>query len=152
MNMKFSLNGAVSIASRCGSNLELAARMGVENIVLFGKSVDEIDTLRDYRPWEVAESNPELKGALAFIEKMLPRFPDGRMVLPLLSTMRDSDPYFTLLDFADYTEKQNTVDTLYGDTRRWMTMSLMNIAHSGWFSSDRVARQYAQEIWKVEKP
>jgi len=148
-NMKFAFNGAITIASRCGSNMEMLERIGGENIVVFGRGIEELEALRDYRPWETVDANPHLKDIFSFIEQSLSTFPDGHAVLPLLATLRDTDPYYILLDFADYIEKQNTVDALYIDRRRWLSMSLMNIAHSGYFSGDRMVKQYADELWHI---
>jgi starch phosphorylase len=149
-NMKASLNGAVIMASKCGSNMEMIGHLGTDNTIAFGRNAEDIETLRDYRPWELVDSCKHLKEIFLFIEQSLSQFPDGHAVHPLLATLRDSDPFFVLADFEDYIEKQNTVDTLYNDHKRWLSMSLMNIAHSGYFSSDRTVKQYAEEFWHIE--
>ena len=122
-------------------------RLGAENVVSFGHTVEELTELRDYRPYEMLDKDPELKAVFSFLEEAIGQFPDGHSVYPLLASLQDSDPYYVMLDFADYIARQNMVDTLYADRPRWLTMSLMSIANSGWFSSDRAVREYARDIW-----
>ncbi|MBD3392472.1 MAG: glycogen/starch/alpha-glucan family phosphorylase [Chitinivibrionales bacterium] len=149
-NMKFAINGAVTIASKCGSNVEMIERIGSENVVAFGHGVGDIEALKEYKPYEVLESSAELKAVFSFLEKALSQFPDGHAVYPLLSSLQDADPFYVLLDFEDYVAKQRMVDEIYQDRLRWLAMALMNVANCGWFSSDRAVREYAAEIWNVE--
>jgi starch phosphorylase len=149
-NMKASLNGALTIASRCGSNIELAERIGSENIVMFGKTAGELMSMRDYRPWEIVKSDPDLKDIFAFIDSVLSKMPEGDLsVRPLLATIQDSDQYFILADFRDYVQKQDSIDAMYGDRMKWLATCVNNISRSGYFSSDRVIMQYSEKMWNV---
>lgn len=148
-NMKFAINGAVTIASQSGANIEIAEKVGSGNIFVFGRSGKELDDLQSYKPNEILDSNDELKIIFSFFDEILPSFPDGKLINPLLASLKDSDPYFVLLDFDDYIEKQNKIDKLYKNRPFWSSMSLKNIARSGWFSSDRVINEYSHDIWKV---
>ncbi len=148
-NMKFAFNGTYTIASRCGSNLELAEKVGLENISLFGKSSEELYNIGDYRPQEYLQSDPRLSSIFSLLESLLPSLSDGSTIYPLISSLRDNDRYFVLLDFADYVQKQESIDQLFADKQMWSRACLMNIARSGYFSSDRATLEYAREIWKV---
>ena len=148
-NMKFAFNGAYTIASRCGTNLELAEKVGSDNISLFGKSSEELFNIGDYRPQEYLQSDSRLAGIFSLLESLLPSLSDGSTIYPLISSLRDNDRYFVLIDFADYVQKQESIDQLFVDKQRWSRACLMNIARSGYFSSDRATLEYSREIWKV---
>jgi starch phosphorylase len=150
-NMKFSMNGALTIGTLDGANVEIRQQVGADNFFLFGKTVEEIRQLRGhYRPWEWLERLPHLQEAFALIERG--HFSGGERDLfrPLLDQLRGQDPFFVLADFDDYDHAQSRVDEVWLDRRRWTTMSLLNTAHSGYFSSDRSIRDYATTIWKVK--
>ncbi len=148
-NLKFALNGTITLASRTGSNLELADMVGLDNIFLFGKSSEEIINMTYYKPNDLLSADPRLKNIFSFIEKLLSTINDGTAIFPLLSTTRDTDRYFVLTDFDDYVKTQDTIDRMYIESSKWSKKCLLNIARAGWFSSDRSIREYAQEIWKV---
>jgi starch phosphorylase len=150
-NMKFSMNGALTIGTLDGANVEIRQQVGADNFFLFGKTVEEIRQLRDhYRPWEWLERLPALQEAFALIEQG--HFSGGERDLfrPLIDKLRGQDPFFVLADFDDYMQAQSRVDDVWLDRRRWTTMSLLNSARSGFFSSDRSIRDYASSIWKVD--
>jgi starch phosphorylase len=148
-NMKFAFNGTYTIASRCGSNLELAEKVGSDNISLFGKSSEELDNIDDYRPQEYLQSDSRLTSIFSLLESLLPSLSDGSTIYPLISSLRDNDRYFVLIDFDDYVKKQESIDQLFADKQMWSKACLLNIARSGYFSSDRATLEYAREIWKV---
>ena len=149
-NMKFALNGAVTIASLSGANNEIAEKIGKEYIFAFGKNGEELAKLHDYHPVEVLTKDERLKNIFSFLENdLIPKTPEGQTIYPLLSSLRDSDRQYTLLDFDDYVNKQALIDTLYAYPLAWMKTSFINIARIGWFSSDRVVQEYARDIWKV---
>ncbi len=148
-NMKYAFNGAYTIASRCGSNLELAEKVGSENISLFGKSSEELFNIGNYRPQEYLQEDSRLTSIFSLLESLLPSLSDGSAIYPLISSLRDTDRYFVLIDFADYVKKQELIDLLFTDEQMWTRACLMNIARSGYFSSDRATLEYAREIWKV---
>jgi glycogen phosphorylase len=150
LNMKFALNGAVTIASRSGANIEMVERIGKDNVFAFGKNEQEIEALRDYRPSDIFNGDERLKNVFSFLEnELVPATPDGHAIFPLLSSLRDSDRQFVLLDFNDYVRTQAAIDKLYNDQNAWMMTGLLTIARAGWFSSDRLVREYAKDIWKV---
>jgi starch phosphorylase len=148
-NMKFALNGAVTVAARAGSNIEMIEMLGDDDIFVFGRAIEELPAADSYHPWELVEAQPELSRVLDFLEKHLARLPSGYGVYPLLSTTRDVDEYFVLLDYADYVAAQDRIDETYPDRTRWAKASLRNIARIGWFSNDRTVGEYARDIWKV---
>jgi starch phosphorylase len=148
-NMKFALNGAVTLASFSGSNIEMIEKLGEDTILSFGHSGDELESIENYNPHDLIGSNKELENIFSFLDDLLPRLPDGNFVNPLLASLRDNDPYYVLLDFEDYYSKQNEVDRLYKDRKKWLTMSIKSIARSGWFSSDRTVNEFSKEIWKI---
>ena len=86
---------------------------------------------------------------MQYINDILPSFEHTNLVYPLLASIRDSDPYFVLMDFDDYCAKQNAIQNLYNDRLKWLAISLKSIARTGWFSADRLVNEYARDIWKV---
>jgi starch phosphorylase len=148
-NLKFALNNSLTIASRCGSNLELAELVGEENVFLFGKTSEEIINMSFYKPNDLLSADPRLKNIFTFLDKVLTSSSDGSAIYPLISSIRDSDRYFVLTDFNEYVNTQENIDRVYMEPLTWSKKCLLNIARVGWFSSDRSVREYAQEIWKV---
>ena len=151
-NMKFAMNGALTIGTLDGANVEIRERVGEDNFFLFGRTTEEIADLRTngYRPWERIASIPELPEALRLIEQGHFSNGDGDLFRPLLQNLTGQDPFFVLADFADYMRAQDAVSQAWGDRGRWNRMSLLNTARTGFFSSDRAIRDYAQRIWKAE--
>jgi starch phosphorylase len=148
-SLKFALNNCLAISSRCGTNLELAEKIGDNNMFLFGKTSDEIMKMPMYKPADMINSDERLKSIFLLLDKTLAAVPDGHAIFPLLSSIRDTDRYFVLTDFDDYVRAQDAVDLAYADSMIWNMKSLLSVARAGWFSSDRAIREYAQEIWKV---
>lgn len=148
-NMKFAFNGAITLGSRCGSNLELAEKIGEPPFYTFGKMVDELQALQVYAPSALAEADTRLKAIFTLLEDVLPLVPDGNSVYPLISSLKDTDRYYVVLDFDDYIRQQERIDAAYGDQYEWGQKCLLTIARSGCFSSDRTIREYAKTIWKV---
>ena len=148
-NMKYAFNGALTVASRGGSNLELIARMGEENIFAFGKTVEELLNVNGYNPGKLLDEDERLKKIFALLDSHLPNVHDGHAIYPLLSSLRDSDRNFVLLDFADYINKQGQADEIYKDRELWDSKCLRNISRMGWFSTDRLVKDFAEKIWKI---
>jgi starch phosphorylase len=151
-NMKFAMNGALTIGTLDGANVEIREHVGAENFFLFGKTTEEINALHQdgYRPWELIPSLPELGEVLRLIEQGHFSNGDGDLFRPLLQNLTGRDPFCVLADFADYLRAQAAVDAVWADRRRWNRMSLLNTARTGFFSSDRSIRDYAERIWKAE--
>ena len=150
-NMKFAMNGALTIGTLDGANVEIREQVGAENFFLFGKTTEEINVLRQaYRPWELISTVPELPEVLRLIEQGHFSNGDGDLFRPLLENLTGRDPYFALADFQAYLAAQDAVDQAWANREHWNRMSLLNTARSGMFSSDRSIREYATRIWQAD--
>jgi glycogen phosphorylase len=151
-NMKFALNGALTIGTLDGANIEIRDEVGHENFFLFGLTAQEVqDQLRrGYRPRDHSEQNPELRAVLDLIHGGFfdPEHPE--LFRPLVQSLLEHDPYFLLADFASYAECQQRVEQAFVDKERWTRMAILNVARMGKFSSDRTIREYAEQIWKAQ--
>ena len=151
-NMKFAMNGALTIGTLDGANVEIREQVGAENFFLFGKTAAEISDLYrgGYRPWELIGTMPELAEILRLVEQGHFSNGDGDLFRPLLENLTGRDPFFVLADFNDYLRAQAEVDRTWANRGLWNRMSLLNSARSGFFSSDRSIKEYAERIWKAE--
>lgn len=152
-NMKLMLNGAITVATLDGANVEIRDSVGSENIVLFGLTEDEVYRYyheRNYYAKEIYENDPKIHRILTtLIDGTIPDIQDeGRDIFD--SLIQHNDEYFVLKDFTAYAEAKEKIDLLYRDRPRWNKMSLLNIANSGRFSSDYTVLRYAEDIWDVE--
>ncbi len=151
-NMKFAMNGALTIGTLDGANIEIRELVGKENFFLFGKTESEIMELKNngYKPKEYIEALPELAEAIRLIE--IGHFSNGDTELfqPVLNNLKGEDPFFVMADFADYLRAQDEVSQAWVDHNQWNKMALLNTARSGFFSSDRSIREYCEKIWKVD--
>ena len=152
-NMKLALNGALTIGTLDGANIEIRDRVGEENIFIFGLTAEEVEQTKkaEYRPRDYYESNPELRQALDMIRDgyFAPNHP--HIFLPLVdSLLKHGDSYRVLADFSTYVETQKKVDALYQDPEAWTRKSIINSANMGHFSSDRSIREYCRLIWGIE--
>jgi starch phosphorylase len=151
-NMKFTMNGALTVGTLDGANIEIRDAVGAENFFLFGMTVDEVQATwaRGYRPADLYEGNPRLRGVLDMIASG--HFSGGApdRYRPLVDSLIHHDPYLLLADFDDYVACQQKVDEAYRDPEHWTRMSILNSARSGVFSSDRTIHEYASHIWSVE--
>jgi starch phosphorylase len=143
-NMKLALNGAVTIGTLDGANIEIRDRVGADNFFLFGLDTPAAAALRagDYRPRSYYESDPELRAAIDAI----PSFGAGDEVA---ASLLGRDEYLTLADYRAYLDAQDRVEQAWRDPDRWTRMSLLNTARSGFFSADRTVRDYLARIWRV---
>ena len=151
-NMKFALNGALTIGTLDGANVEIKEEVGDENIFIFGNTVDDVEKLRHegYNPWDYYNSNDELKKALDQIKDGFFN-DDEELYQPIIDSLLHKGDYFLVLaDYEAYVNKQAEVDELYKDQDEWNRKALLNTARVGKFSSDRTIRDYADEIWDVE--
>lgn len=153
-NMKFMMNGAVTIATLDGANVEIHDAVGDDNIVIFGMKKDEVldyEKNKNYNSYKFYNCDPRLKkildnlinGSLGVANS---EFSDIHKYL-----LANNDEYFVLKDFDDYIKAQGKIDQLYRNTAKWREMCICNIAHSGIFSSDNTIQQYSKEIWKTER-
>ena len=151
-NMKFCMNGALTIGTLDGANIEIREEVGGENFFLFGLTAQEAAALRSrgYRPMAHYHGDPELREVLDLIRGGFFSRGDGELFRPLVDGLLGSDPYLVLADFASYVECQERVSRAYGDQEQWARMSILNAARSGKFSSDRTIREYCAEIWHAQ--
>lgn len=151
-NMKFAMNGALTIGTLDGANVEIRDEVGPDNFYLFGLKADEVKAIKGqgYHPSEYIERSPILHEVIKWIESGFFSPGDASLFRPITDSLRYSDPYMVCADFDDYvaTERQIAID--YNDPRGWARKALLNIAGSGRFSSDETIRQYADEIWHIE--
>lgn len=150
--MKFSLNGALTIGTLDGANVEIRQEVGDENFFLFGMTAQEVETLQaqGYHPRSHYESNNELKAVIDLIGSG--HFSGGNtdMFRPLVDNLLYSDPFMLLADYQSYIDAQDKVSQTYKDRDRWTRMSILNVARMGKFSSDRSIHEYCHHIWHVE--
>lgn len=150
-NMKFTLNGALTIGTLDGANVEIREEVGADNFFLFGLTAEETVELQQkgYRPYSYVEENPELREAVQLIASG--HFSDGdtEIFRPLVDNLCHSDPFLVFADYADYVACQDKVARVWEDPEKWTRMSILNTARAGKFSSDRAIREYCDEIWKV---
>ena len=151
-NMKFALNGALTIGTLDGANVEIRDLVGPENFFLFGNTVEQIDQLRShgYNPRDYYYANEELRGVIDSISNGV--FSNGNRDLfrPIVESLLNDDRYMHMADFQSYANCQDEVNKTYHDADRWTKMSILNCANMGHFSSDRTIREYCREIWNVE--
>jgi starch phosphorylase len=151
-NMKFALNGALTIGTLDGANIEIRDAVGPENFFLFGHAEDEVVAMREagYDPMQVCENCLELKKALDMIATGYFCPEDRALFRPIIdSLLSHGDYYMVLADYEDYVKVQGEVSKAYGDQDLWTRMSILNTANMGRFSSDRSIMEYARDIWKV---
>ena len=151
-NMKFAMNGALTIGTLDGANVEIRDLVGAQNFFLFGKTVEEITALKQsgYRPSDVIAALPELQEALRLIEMGHFSNGDGELFRPLLDNLTGNDPFYVMADYADYLRAQEAVSRAWSDRMHWNRMSLLNTARTGFFSSDRSIGEYCNNIWSVD--
>jgi len=144
-NMKFMLNGAITLGTLDGANVEIAQAAGLENEVIFGMLTEEVDRLKHlgYHPFGFINTDDVAQEVLSFLEKGF----GGESFHEVVNNLRTSDPYMVMADFRAYREAQQKISALYQDRATWNRMSLMNIANSGIFSADRAVQDYARDIW-----
>ncbi|HEU4578611.1 MAG TPA: glycogen/starch/alpha-glucan phosphorylase [Polyangiaceae bacterium] len=148
-NMKFMMNGALTVGTLDGANVEIREEVGADSFFSFGLNAQQVAEVKrgGYRPAAPVEQNPELRGALDWIASGRFSRGDRQLFQPLLGSLLDSDPFLVLADFADYAACQERVSSALRDRESWAQMSIRNTARSGKFSSDRSIREYCQKIW-----
>jgi starch phosphorylase len=151
-NMKMALNGALTIGTLDGANIEIRDRVGGDNFFLFGHTAEQLAAINrnGYHPMPWLENESLTKEAIDLIGSGHFSEGDRELFHPLLSNLCSSDPFRVMADIGDYRRAQNDVDGAWLDRNRWMQMSALNTARCGFFSSDRSIREYAERIWKVQ--
>ena len=159
-NMKFMLNGALTIGTMDGANVEIVEEVGQENAFIFGLSSDEVIELernRSYNPWDLYNNNQDIRHVLMQLINGYYSPENPELFREIYNSLLNSnghepaDQYFILKDFCAYTEAQKRVNAYYKDSRAWAKTAILNTACSGKFTSDRTIEQYSAEIWGLKK-
>jgi starch phosphorylase len=150
--MKFMFNGALTIGTLDGANVEMREAAGAENFFLFGLSAEEVERVKreGYRPQAHVERDAELREALDAIAAGRFSRGDREMFQPLVDNLLHADPFLVLADYADYVACQERVEAAWKDPSAWTRMSILNTARAGSFSSDRAIREYCEKIWGMK--
>ena len=151
-NMKMALNGALTIGTLDGANVEIRERVGADNFFLFGHTAEELAEMNHngYHPMPWLENDPMARAAIDLIGSGHFSEGDRQLFHPLLANLCTSDPFRVMADLGDYRHAQNAVDAVWRDPQRWRQMAVLNTARCGFFSSDRSIRDYAERIWGVQ--
>jgi len=153
-NMKLALNGALTIGTRDGANVEIGQEVGEDNIFFFGMGLDEVAQLRDeggYDPWAIYHEQPELRQALDMMRDGYFSHDEPELFRPIFDSLTaGGDHFLVLADFAAYLQRLDEVDAVYRDPTEWTRRAIVNVAKMGSFASDRMVREYADEIWRVK--
>ena len=151
-NMKFMMNGAMTVGTLDGANVEIVEEVGEDNAFIFGLKADEVNALREkgYDPYEYYNNNPQIKKAIDLIFSGHFNVSEPGIFEPIRETIfENGDFYLHMADLGSYIEAQRRIEAAYRDQERWAKMAILNVAYSGKFSSDRTIKQYAEEIWGV---
>jgi starch phosphorylase len=158
-NMKFTMNGALTIGTLDGANVEIRSAVGEENFFLFGKNVQQVGEVWEagYRPREIYHHNENLRTVIDLINSGLFSHGDREQFRPLTDNLLNDDSFLVCADFQDYIDCQETVNLAYKESEQWTRMSVLNVARCGQFSSDRAICEYNTDIWhakslRVEMP
>ena len=151
-NMKFALNGALTIGTLDGANVEIQEEVGAENIFIFGLKADEVEQVRKngYDPRSYLDKSPELKKVMDLIGSGFFSPENPTLFRPIYDALMNHDEYLLLADFDAYVECQDKVAETYRDQERWTKMAILNVARMGKFSSDRTIQEYSKDIWKIK--
>ncbi|GKX28509.1 glycosyl transferase family 35 [Vallitalea longa] len=158
-NMKLMLNGAITIGTMDGANIEIVEEVGEENCFIFGMTSEEVINLQhenSYNPWDIYNNNEDIRKVVTQLINGFYAPDDPDLFREIYDSLLDGyggrpDPYFILKDFDSYKEAHKKIDATYANQRKWAKMAMLNTANSGKFSSDRTILQYANEIWKLKK-
>ena len=159
-NMKFMLNGALTLGTMDGANVEMAEEVGMDNIFIFGMSSDEViahERNRDYNPMEIFNNDQDIRRVLTQLVDGTYSQNDRELFRPLYNSLLNTqctqyaDTYFILKDFRSYADAQRRVSEYYKDETAWAKSAILNVAHVGKFSSDRTIQEYVDEIWHLNK-
>jgi glycogen phosphorylase len=150
--MKFSLNGALTIGTLDGANVEIREEVGAENFFLFGLTAEQVQEkkAKGYHPRDIYESNPKLREVLDFIASGALAGGDPALFQPLVENLLQHDPFLVLADYQAYVDAQDQVSRLWQDSQEWLRKSILNVARMGKFSSDRSIRDYCEQVWNVK--
>jgi starch phosphorylase len=150
-NMKFMMNGALTIGTLDGANIEIAQMVGPENIFIFGLKAHEVGALKysGYQPRQYIDKSPMLREIFKLIQSGFFSPYDTNLFTPIVQSLMESDPFLVCADFDSYCQTQDQVSRMYLKKDEWTRKSIINVAQCGYFSSDRTIREYAKDIWNV---
>jgi starch phosphorylase len=153
-NMKLALNGAITIGTLDGANIEISENVGIDNIFIFGMTAAQVAQrqLDRYTGAQAAAQSPRLRAVLDSLAAGEFSPDDTGRYVPLVEALLDQDRYMVAADFDAYWDAQRDVDSLWQSPSDWWSKSILNTARMGWFSSDRAIREYAEDIWNVPVP
>jgi starch phosphorylase len=153
-NMKLALNGALTIGTLDGANIEIGERVGDDNIFIFGLTAEDVESrlaTGAHRPWKLYEADPDLAGVMDDLRDGVYAGSDARPLRDIWSAlMEHGDRYMVLADFASYIEAHERAAALFQDTRAWAAAAIRNVAAMGYFSSDRAITEYAEKVWNLQ--
>jgi starch phosphorylase len=151
-NMKFALNGALTVGTLDGANVEIRERVGAENFFLFGLTAEEVFATKErgYNPHDYYEANAELRDVIDVMASGQLSGGDAELFRPIADSLLDRDEYLLLMDFQSYVDCCEEAARVYSDQEHWTRMSILNTARCGFFSSDRSMRQYCEELWRMK--
>ena len=151
-NMKFAMNGALTIGTLDGANIEIKEEVGDENIFIFGLTAEQVESLRNnYNPGEIYMTDEEIRRAIDLIRDDFFSLEEPGIFRPIVANLLEGGDYYMLLaDLRSYLDAQSRVDEAYRDQEAWAEKAVINIARTGRFSSDRTIGEYARDIWSVE--
>ncbi|MCZ2154310.1 MAG: glycogen/starch/alpha-glucan phosphorylase, partial [Bryobacterales bacterium] len=152
-NMKFAMNGALTMGTLDGANIEILAEVGAENLYIFGLTAEQISEMRmkgTYNPWSYLETHPEIRRIVDALSSNLFCAGEQDIYQPIVNTLtHGGDPYFHFADFNAYVAAQEAAEADFQDATAWNRRAVLNVARMGKFSSDRTIQQYARDIWKI---
>ena len=150
-NMKFALNGALTIGTLDGANVEIMEHVGRDNIVIFGMTAEEVEAKRrnGHDAGATIEASPDLKGVLDALASGVFSPGDANRYRPIVDSLYHGDWFMVAADFDAYAKAQRDVDAIWRKTQDWTEKAILNTVNMGWFSSDRTIREYARDIWNV---
>jgi starch phosphorylase len=151
-NMKFMMNGAITIGTYDGANIEILDAVGDDNFFLFGLKAEEVEQMRsDYQPLQIIDDDPDLQAVIYLLESGHFNLFEPNIFNDIIASMKSPhDPWLTLADFRSYIDAQEEASAAYLDREKWLHMSIMNTASSGFFSTDRTMQEYNNDIWKLK--
>jgi starch phosphorylase len=150
-NMKFALNGALTIGTLDGANIEMMERVGSQNIAIFGMTAEQVNDRRrnGYQPRMSIEGSADLTAVLAALDAGVYSPDDLNRFKPITHALSQSDWFMVAADFSSYQLAQRRIDEIWNNRTEWIMKTIINTINMGWFSSDRTIREYAREIWNV---
>jgi starch phosphorylase len=150
--MKFALNGALTIGTLDGANVEIQEEVGAENFFLFGLTAEEVEKVkaRGYRPRDHCEQDRALREVIDFIGSGALARGDRELFRPIVENLLNDDPFLLLADYQAYIDAQERVSALWRNPQGWTRSSILNTARMGKFSSDRSIRDYCERVWNIQ--